>query len=317
MTWFKICDGLHDHPKARRAGTAAMGLWALCGSFCASNLTDGFVPRDVALRYGTARQAAKLVEVGLWVPTERDGEDGWQFHDWLEYQPSREDVQRKRKAAAQRQAKRRIHSEQNGRSEGCVTRDSHAGHSASHASPDPTRPEKATYVDRAGCGDVPRAQNAAAPPAVVEFPDNNPTRPSTVTTSVATRGAPPAPGPTETSVAADLVAEHVPTQPRKVADRLVTEAARLLAEGIPGKQVAAGLRLWSRKRVGAGLLAELVGEAMRGPVIHRANATGALSTTDERVLAGLRLAAQLDAEDGRQPRGEPAALGELLVGEAS
>jgi hypothetical protein len=63
--------------------------------------------------------------------------------------------------------------------------------------------------------------------------------------------------------ASRLVVDHVPVQPRRVTDRLVTETAVLLAEGIAPDRVIAGLRLWARKRVGAGLLAELVGEAMR------------------------------------------------------
>ncbi|MGI8310697.1 hypothetical protein [Saccharopolyspora hattusasensis] len=305
MAWFKIDDSLHDHKKARRAGTAAMGLWALAGSWCASNLSDGFVPRDVALRYGTARQATKLVEVGLWVPAEHDGEAGWIFHDWNDYQPTRAEVQRKRHATAQRQAKTRAVRDQKTRSGDSVTRDERVTHSVNHASPDPTRPDIDTYVDRAGSCDVPREHSAATPPIVVEFPTNSP--------------APaPAPRPAEARVALGLVAEHVPPQPRKVADRLAGEAARLLAEGIPGEQVAAGLRLWSGKRVGPGLLAELVGEAMRTPAIQQATASrGGLATTDARVLAGLRLAEQLDVEDGRQPSSIAAPLRELLAGVAS
>jgi hypothetical protein len=115
--------------------------------------------------------------------------------------------------------------------------------------------------------------------------------------------------------AARLVAEHVPTQPRKVARRLVAEAAALLAEGVPADHVCAGLRQWSRRRVGAGLLPELVGEAMRTTTAPPP------STADDALAAALALARKVAEEDqddtelGRILRTEPddrAALAALL-----
>lgn len=87
MPWFKVDDQLHDHRKARKAGRAAMGVWVLAGSWCMASETDGFVPTDVLNRWGTKRDADKLVEVGFWFVDTQDGEDGWRFHDWLTYQP--------------------------------------------------------------------------------------------------------------------------------------------------------------------------------------------------------------------------------------
>ena len=106
-------------------------------------------------------------------------------------------------------------------------------------------------------------------------------------------------------VAVGLVGEHVPHQPRKVLHRLTQEAARLLGEGLSGDQVAAGLRLWTTKRVGPGLLPELVGEAMRAPSITAAG-TGSggvrtASTTDARVSAALALAERYEREDNPPP----------------
>ena len=86
MTWFKVDDKLHGHVKARRAGVAAMGLWALAGSYCADHRTNGVVAAEVvealAGDEGVAL-AARLVVVGLWVA----GDTGWRFHDWADYQP--------------------------------------------------------------------------------------------------------------------------------------------------------------------------------------------------------------------------------------
>ena len=51
------------------------------------------------------RQLAKRLEVAkLWHPGERDGEPGWQFHQWTEHQRTREQVLSERSAAADRQA---------------------------------------------------------------------------------------------------------------------------------------------------------------------------------------------------------------------
>lgn len=106
MVWFKTDDKLHGHIKSRRAGVEAMGLWVLAGSYCADNLTDGFVSADVptilAGRDGD-KLAQKLVDARLWHIV--DG--GWQFHDWAEYQPTSESVRTRRTEAKQRMESRR------------------------------------------------------------------------------------------------------------------------------------------------------------------------------------------------------------------
>lgn len=83
MSWFPVDDGFHSHPKARKAGMEAIGLWTLAGSHCMNYLTDGFVadwwvkekPRGATL-------AKRLVAAGLWRRGENDSEQGYWFHDW-------------------------------------------------------------------------------------------------------------------------------------------------------------------------------------------------------------------------------------------
>lgn len=106
MPWFKVDDKIHDHEKARKAGVAAMGLWALAGSWCMDNLKDGFVPEGVPIRWARNYRtlAQQLVKVGLWTVAVKDGEKGWQFHDWLRYQPSAAKVRQDRKEAQARMA---------------------------------------------------------------------------------------------------------------------------------------------------------------------------------------------------------------------
>lgn len=99
IAWFKVDDQLHSHPKARRAGLEAMGLWLLAGSHCMSYLTDGFVEAWFVQSWPHGEElAGKLVQAGLWL--EADG--GWQFHDWEKFQPTRESVKADRHAAAER-----------------------------------------------------------------------------------------------------------------------------------------------------------------------------------------------------------------------
>lgn len=92
MPWFKVDDKLHDHRKARIAGPTAMGVWVLGGSWAADRLTDGFIPAAVLNRFGRKRDADRLVEAGLWFADTQDGEEGWRFHGWEEYQPSRAEI---------------------------------------------------------------------------------------------------------------------------------------------------------------------------------------------------------------------------------
>lgn len=101
MTWFKVDDGFYRHRKVRRLGkdrVPAVGLWTLAGNWCADNTTDGFVADEqVELWDQRHRYARRLVDVGLWHETEVDGEHGYQFHQWADYQPTREQVLDKRR----------------------------------------------------------------------------------------------------------------------------------------------------------------------------------------------------------------------------
>ena len=102
-----VDDKLHSHPKAVRAGVSAMGLWSLAGSWSADQLTDGFVPDYIAARIDSDSEAhaAELVKARLWHATEKNGEPGWQFHEWENFQPTREQVEAKREAARERMAR--------------------------------------------------------------------------------------------------------------------------------------------------------------------------------------------------------------------
>lgn len=110
MTWFKVDDGLHSHPKWLAASPRARALWTTAGSWCADNLTDGYVS-ETALRHsgGTLKDAAELVEVGLWEVVTDGPQTGWLFHEWAAdgRQPTRAKVLAARKKTAERVAAHR------------------------------------------------------------------------------------------------------------------------------------------------------------------------------------------------------------------
>lgn len=170
MPWFKVDDRLPDHTKTRRAGTAAIGLWALAGAWSAGNLTDGFVPKVIAKRWDPSlRMAKKLVESGMWFTDESDGEPGYRFHDWHDHQPSRDDVLARRRAAADRVARHRAKRETQNAD---VSNDeSNAASNALHdayVTPPPTRPDPTRPEDKEHAAAAPTPSDAALFPVAVE-----------------------------------------------------------------------------------------------------------------------------------------------------
>lgn len=112
MTWFKLDGTVSRHQKVRRAGRDGRALWYAAGPECGEQRTDGVVSPLLLVdaahlaelsKAATARAVAALVESGLWHDSEtikgcrsctvhlQPGDH--YFHDWLDYQPSREDTE--------------------------------------------------------------------------------------------------------------------------------------------------------------------------------------------------------------------------------
>jgi hypothetical protein len=98
MTWFKVDDRFHSHPKVLATEPAALGLWVVAGAWSSANLLDGFVPDQALPRLlpGAEMLAEKLCAAGLWKRVRA----GYQFHDWTDYQPSAEQVRQLREQRA-------------------------------------------------------------------------------------------------------------------------------------------------------------------------------------------------------------------------
>jgi hypothetical protein len=111
MPWVKIDDSFYSHPKVVAAGHEATGFYIAALTYASHHLTDGHVSEEWAKREGGQR-APRLIaaltsappgfEHGLW---ERNG-SGWNIHDYLDYNPSRERILAKRKADSERKPKK-------------------------------------------------------------------------------------------------------------------------------------------------------------------------------------------------------------------
>lgn len=118
MPWFVVDDNADSHPKMIAAGNAALGLWLKAGAYASRHLTDGIVPGVVARMYsnGSKTQVAKLVAAGLWhehghtcrhPKCKQPAAGDYAIHDYLVYNPSRAEVERKRERAAEKKRKQR------------------------------------------------------------------------------------------------------------------------------------------------------------------------------------------------------------------
>ena len=108
MPWVRFDDQFPIHRKVDSLSDAAFRLHVSAIFWCARNLTDGAVPQGdlSAAAPRTMRRperfVTELVERGLWVAT---NPHGWVINDYLEYQPSKEQVEAERVAARERQRK--------------------------------------------------------------------------------------------------------------------------------------------------------------------------------------------------------------------
>lgn len=108
MPWARIDDIFYTHPKVRKAWRCrpALGLHMMTLAFCMHHGTEGSVPSwfvEDQLPDPRERTAAvgALVDCGLW----SENGDGWIVHDFLDYNPSNEDVQARKEADRERKRK--------------------------------------------------------------------------------------------------------------------------------------------------------------------------------------------------------------------
>ena len=110
MPWFALDDGFDTHPKVRKAGNAAVGLFVRLGVHATKHLTEGHLDGAIVRDYGTDATVRKLITVGMLhahghacrrCPQPVEG--GYYIHDYLDYNKSRAQIEAAREAARKRQ----------------------------------------------------------------------------------------------------------------------------------------------------------------------------------------------------------------------
>lgn len=104
MPWIKLDVNFLEHPKidALSCDAKLLYIWGLC--YSGRQLTDGFIPAKQVSSVERQSPAAELVTALLWhVVT-----NGYEIHDYLEHQSSREQVKKVRESTRKRVAKHRV-----------------------------------------------------------------------------------------------------------------------------------------------------------------------------------------------------------------
>lgn len=329
MPWFKVDDTLAMHPKVVIAGNAAMGLWVRAGSWSAQQLTDGCIPRAMLVVLGgRPRDARALVDAGLWVETE----EGWEFHQWTERQPTRVEVEDERRYNSTRAALHRdpelreaVKARDRGRCRYCgllvdwKDRRSARGGTYDHVIPRGENTLANLVVACRGCNARKGARTPEEagmpllPPGLVgdrsssdpdssqkiSSPRPDPTRPDP------TKYMPPA-GPADAdasppTTAQTLIAEWIDhcgaRPPSDVVGQVSKRVATMLAEGIPYADVRRGLAAWQAKGLHPSALPSVVHETRTA-----SNRRTSTSTTDQRVADALALRDELRDESAATRR---------------
>ncbi|QIN93655.1 hypothetical protein SEA_DUMPSTERDUDE_67 [Gordonia phage DumpsterDude] len=153
MTWFKVDDGFWSHPKTSTLPAPAIALWVKAGAYSCQHLTDGRITPQVLRLLGSRKSARDLVSAGLWYEVA----DGWEFHDWSEYQETSSDVRKRREEAKERQRRsREARTNKQRESQAKSQRMSRvtegvSSQEVSYPRPDPTRPDLSIgYVEGEG-----------------------------------------------------------------------------------------------------------------------------------------------------------------------
>jgi hypothetical protein len=106
VTWVKLDDQFFAHERIVGLSKDAKLLYLAGLTYCSSQLTDGRMGRGALRLVGALADVApetpmaELLEAGLWMSSET----GYIVHDYLDYNPTAEQVKQQRTANAQRQA---------------------------------------------------------------------------------------------------------------------------------------------------------------------------------------------------------------------
>ena len=102
MSWFRLNDEGAFHAKVLAAGNEAYGAWCRAGQWSSAHLTEGFIAEPVALSIAPRRVWERLREstAGRSVGLVEERAGGWQIHDFLDCNPTAEEVRARRDRVA-------------------------------------------------------------------------------------------------------------------------------------------------------------------------------------------------------------------------
>lgn len=110
MPWARFEDRFPSNRKIRKLDDAAFRLYVSAICWSAENLTDGVVEVDDLPLVSDVKQPSDsvqtLVRLGLWEvrqPSDEGGSEGWFIHDYFEYNPTAEQVRAERALKTARQ----------------------------------------------------------------------------------------------------------------------------------------------------------------------------------------------------------------------
>lgn len=94
MAWFKLDDQVAFGAKTIAAGNEAFGAWCRAGAWSSAHLTEGFIPDDVARTIAPPRVWKRLLEAkaGKDFGLVERSDGGWTIHDFLQWNPTAEEV---------------------------------------------------------------------------------------------------------------------------------------------------------------------------------------------------------------------------------
>jgi len=264
MTWFTVDDHFWGNPKRTASSPAALGLWVVAGSWCAKQMNGGNVPKNaLAMLGGTPKLARALVDVGLWVTTEA----GWRFHDWDDYQLSKDDIEERRRLRAEAGAR-------GGRAKARASKSLASARASARASATENTPENAS---KSLASDVAKSCPYPLPKRDLTQVKSLASQQDNAREEAPPKGPPVGPGWKHVR---DLISDE---HPKSVQTALAIQASTLLGSGTTDDDVRGALTLWLRKpSLGPGVLPSLVSEVIRNRNFASLPSTRR-STTDDRV----------------------------------
>lgn len=108
MAWARLDDSFYDHPKTLRLWDkcpAAIALHCRAICWCAKHEQDGLLPTAIVntispVQRDRDEQIKALTDEGAWHKDPRG--DGYVIHDYLDYNPSKEEIAEKRRKDRER-----------------------------------------------------------------------------------------------------------------------------------------------------------------------------------------------------------------------